>query len=168
MSKFEENPQETAVQDAARHARASAVEILGTWEGLSISERRTIVRAFHSSLVPRRRAGRKQSETITAAYDAWKGGMRGAALYQNHIPNWDRLSRWRRKAVERSLMEAIYSRNRRARAKQAASASEDPCDLNKLSNPIPRPDEELFSRFDQSRPRLESDRGKAKQSTDIQ
>jgi hypothetical protein len=120
------NPIEMAVQDAARHARASAGEILRRWGGLSISERRQIVRAFRSALIPKRRAGRKQSKTITAAYDAWKGGMRGVALYQNHIPNWERLSRWRRIAVERSLMASIYSRSRRDPAKQAASASEDP------------------------------------------
>jgi hypothetical protein len=116
------NPKETAVQDAAGHARASAVEILGKWGGLSISERRRIVRTFRSALIPRRRAGRKQSETITAAYEAWKGGMRGVALFRNHIPHWDRLSRWRRKAERRSLMDAIYSRNRRERAKQPGSA----------------------------------------------
>jgi hypothetical protein len=119
------SPKDMAIQDAVRHARASAVEVLTRWGGLSISERRHIVRAFRSALIPRRRAGRKQSKTITAAYDAWKGGMRGVALYQNHIPNWERLSRWRRKAVERSLMAAIYSRSRRDPAK-GASASGDP------------------------------------------
>ena len=112
------------------------MEILMRWGGLSISERRQVVRGFCSVLIPGRRAGRKQSETITAAYDAWRDGMRGIALYQSHIPNWKRLSRWRRKAVERSLMASIYSRSRRDRAKQAARSSEAPA---RLSNSIPLP-----------------------------
>jgi hypothetical protein len=82
--------------------------------------------AFRSAIIPRKRAGRKQSEALTAAFEAWKGGMRGAVLFQTHIQRWDRLSRWRRKAEQRSLMDAIYSRNRRERAKQrGASVGED-------------------------------------------
>jgi len=89
---------------------------------LSASERRKVVRAFRSTIIPRRRAGRKQSEAVTVAYEAWKGSMRGAALFQTHVLRWDRLSRWRRTAEHRSLMEAIYSRNRRERAKRPGSA----------------------------------------------
>lgn len=118
------NPKATAVQDAVRHARGSAVEILGRWGGLSNAERMQIVRAFRSALIPRRRAGRKPSATLTAAYAEWKSGTRGPALFRKHISNWERLSRWRRKAEQRSLMDAIYSRNRRDRAKQAACAKD--------------------------------------------
>src|ERR1035437_8697922 len=112
----------TAVEGAARCARAAAVEILRRWGSLSTSERRQVVRAFRSAIIPRKRAGRKQSEALTAAYEAWKGGARGVVLFRTHIPRWDRLSRWRRTAEQRSLMDAIYSRNRRERAKQPKSA----------------------------------------------
>jgi hypothetical protein len=114
--------EQTAVQEAARHARTSAVEILKRWGDLSTSERRQVIIAFRSAIIPRKRAGRKQSEALTAAFEAWKGGMRGLVLFQTNIQNWDRLSRWRRKAEQRSLMDAIYSRNRRERAKQRGSS----------------------------------------------
>jgi hypothetical protein len=114
---------QTAFEGAARHARASAVEILTRWAGLSTSECRQVVMAFRSVLIPRKRAGRKQSEALTAAYEAWRGGMRGVALFQTHIQRWNRLSRWRRKAEQRSLMDAIYSRNRRERAKKSTAQS---------------------------------------------
>lgn len=110
---------QAAVQEAARHARASAAEILARWGELAIPERRQILRAFRLAIIPRRRAGRKQIEALTAAYEAWKRGMRGVALYQTHIPRWERLSRWRRKGEQRSLMDAIYSRKRRDRAKDS-------------------------------------------------
>jgi hypothetical protein len=116
------------VHGAARqHARASAAEILGSWVGLSVSERRQIVTAFRSVMIPKRRAGRKPSETLTAAYTDWKSDIRGVALFQKHIVNWGRLSRWRRKTEQRSLMDAIYTRNRRERGK--SSTTESPGDL---------------------------------------
>lgn len=114
-----------AGEDPAKRARACAEDILSKWNGLSMSERRQIVSAFRLTMIPKQRAGRKPSASLTAAYGEWKAGTRGTALFRKHISNWEHLSRWRRKSEQRSLMEAIYSRNRRARAKQAASSSED-------------------------------------------
>jgi hypothetical protein len=108
---------------AARHARASAADILRRWVNLSIPERRQIATAFRSVMIPRRRAGRKPSETLTAAYIDWKSDIRGVALFQKHILNWERLSRWRRKTEQRSLMDAIYTRNRRERRKPSTTKS---------------------------------------------
>src|SRR5271155_5017143 len=104
-----------AVHEAARQAKASAADILGRWDGLSITDRRKIVTAFRAVMIPRRPAGRKPSEAVTAAYIDWKSNIRGIALFRKHISNWERLSRWRRQAEQRSLMDAIYSRNRRER-----------------------------------------------------
>jgi hypothetical protein len=113
-------------EDPVTQAKACAADIRRKWDGLSMSERRQIVSAFRSALIPKQSAGRKPSASLTAAYGEWKAGIRGAALFRKHISNWERLSRWRRKAEQRSLMDAIYSRNRRERAKQACYASESP------------------------------------------
>jgi hypothetical protein len=106
-----------ALRGAAKQAKASAAEILARWDGLSVSDRRMIVTAFRAVMIPRRRAGRKPSEALTAAYADWRSNIRGVTLFRKHISNWERLSRWRRKAEQRSLMDAIYSRNRRERAR---------------------------------------------------
>jgi len=112
------------IKGAAKDARASATDILRKWDGLSISGRRQIATAFRSVMIPRRRAGRKPSPALTAAYHDWKSDIRGVALFRKHILNWEHLSRWRRGAEQRSLMDAIYSRNRRA--KQSAITAENP------------------------------------------
>jgi hypothetical protein len=105
-----------AVHEAAKQAKASAEDILGRWDALSVPDRRKIVTAFRAVMIPKRRPGRKPSKAVTAAYADWRSNMRGVALFRKHILNWERLSRWRRQAEQRSLMDAIYSRNRRERA----------------------------------------------------
>jgi hypothetical protein len=114
---------------AAKQARVSAAEILGKWDGLSASERRKVVTAFRAVMIPKRRAGRKPSEALTAAYTDWKANIRGVALFRKHISNWERLSRWRRQAEQRSLMDAIYSRNRRQRTRSKPIKTDElmPC-----------------------------------------
>jgi hypothetical protein len=124
-----EAEEQPAVHGAVKQARASATIILRKWDDLSFLDRRKIVTAFRLAMIPKRRAGRKLSEAITAAYTDWKFNIRGVALFRKHILNWERLSRWRRRAEERSLMDAIYSRNRRER-KQANN-------LTMISPPLP-------------------------------
>jgi hypothetical protein len=157
-----------AGEDPAKHARACAADILSKWDGLSMSERQQIVSAFRLTMIPKQRAGRKPSASLTAAYGEWKAGTRGTALFQKHISNWERLSRWRRRSEQRSLMDAIYSRSRRERAKQVRGTGENPGNSNPLTNSISHSQEELSTGFDQSRIGLESDRDKAKHPTDTQ
>lgn len=73
------------------------------------------MRAFKSGLFPKNKPGRRPKEQITAAYLDWTAGIRGVQLYQKHIPKWEQKSRWRRKAEQRVLLDAICSRARRER-----------------------------------------------------
>jgi hypothetical protein len=52
---------------------------------------------------------------VTAALADWKAGIRGVALFQKHIPGWQKHNRYRRMAEEKRLMDAIRSRDRRAK-----------------------------------------------------
>jgi hypothetical protein len=63
---------QAAVKEAAKHAKASAEDILAKWTSLSIPDRRKIVTAFRAAMIPRRRAGRKPSEALSAAYTNWR------------------------------------------------------------------------------------------------
>ena len=49
-----------------------------------------VVSFFRSQLLPKRKAGRRPLIRITRAYEAWKAGTRGVALYRTHIPRWER------------------------------------------------------------------------------
>jgi len=71
------------------------------------------VSLFRAGVVPRRRAGRRPKAQVTAAYQDWKAGMRGVALFRKHIPGWQKHNRYRRIAEEKRLMDAIRSRYRR-------------------------------------------------------
>jgi hypothetical protein len=85
---------------------------------LDRSERAQIVRAFRSQLIPRGRPGRRRTKRITAAHADWKSGMRGIQLHRRHILGFDRMSQWRRRGKIRALMDAIRSRERRARKRE--------------------------------------------------
>ena len=74
-----------------------------------------IVSAFRSTLIPHGRRGRKQKAVITAAHADYKRGMRGIPLFRNHIPRFDRMGHWEREVKTRRLMDAIRTRERRAR-----------------------------------------------------
>jgi hypothetical protein len=85
---------------------------------LDRGDRQKVCRTFDRTLLPRRRPGRKRKKSITVAFEDWKAGVRGTALYRKHIPAWDRHSHWRRRGEQRALMDAIYSRERRDRRRQ--------------------------------------------------
>jgi len=72
-----------------------------------------VARAFHSAVVPKRKPGRRLKPQVTAAYQDWKAGTRGVALCAKHIPGWQKHNRYRRMAEQKSLMDAIRSRDRR-------------------------------------------------------
>jgi hypothetical protein len=107
-------PAERAEQ--GRAAATEAGQLIAQEVGhLDRRELSGIVRAFRSQLLPPRKPGRRRNKEITAAHADWKSGFRGVALYQKHIPRFDQMSRWRRQAKIRALIDAIRSRDRRAR-----------------------------------------------------
>jgi hypothetical protein len=85
---------------------------------LDRGDRQKVCRTFDRTLLPRRRPGRKRKKSITVAFEDWKAGMRGTALYRKHIPGRDKHSHWRRRGEQRALMDAIYSRERRDKKRQ--------------------------------------------------
>jgi hypothetical protein len=105
--------------ERAEQCRSSAIEagqrIAEEVGNLDRRELSRIVRAFRSQLLPPRKPGRRRNKEITAAHADWQSGLRGVALYRKHIPRFDQMSRWRRQAKIRALMDAIRSRERRAR-----------------------------------------------------
>ena len=72
-----------------------------------------VARVFRSAILPKRKPGRRPKAQVTAAYQDWKAGVRGVALFRKHIPGWEKHGEWRRKAEDRALMDAIRSRRRR-------------------------------------------------------
>jgi hypothetical protein len=96
--------------EAARQIQAAVRQPIERRDALRI------VSAFRSTLIPRRRPGRKQRAVITAALADYKSGIRGVALYREHIPRFASMSHWEREVKARRLMDAIRSRERRARA----------------------------------------------------
>jgi hypothetical protein len=66
-------------------------------------------------ILPPGKRGRKRSEQITAAHADWSAGIRGVELYRKYIPGFEHMSRWRRGSESRTLLNAIHSRERRAR-----------------------------------------------------
>jgi hypothetical protein len=105
--------------ERAAQGRAAAIEagqrIAQEIGHLDRRELHAIVQAFQSQLLPARKPGRRRNKEITAAHADWKSGLRGVALCQKHIPRFDQMGRWRRRAMIRALMDAIRSRERRAR-----------------------------------------------------
>ena len=96
---------------AARSAGVSIDEEFG--DTLSIAERRRLVTLFRRTLIPARRPGRKRRTEITLAYEDWKAGVRGLALYKKHIRGWDRMSHWRRRVESQRLSNAVHTRHAR-------------------------------------------------------
>jgi hypothetical protein len=82
-------------------------------DDLNRSERIRLLQWLREALTLKEKAGRRPLLRVTRAYQAWKEGKRGIALFREHIPNWERLGRYRRSAEERKLMAAIHSRRRR-------------------------------------------------------
>jgi len=103
--------------------RAAACDVgqrlVGKLETLSRKERLKIVRAFRSQLIPAGKPGRKRHQEITAAHADWKNGLRGLALYRQHIPRFEQLGYWERKGKMHALKDAIRSRDRREKARRA-------------------------------------------------
>jgi hypothetical protein len=86
-------------------------------EGLTHAARLNIVAIVHRAIVPKRPPGRKNQE-LDSAYAEYKAGIRGLKLFRKHIPNYDRLSRWRRNEKQNRLLKALQKRAERERKRQ--------------------------------------------------
>jgi hypothetical protein len=105
------------LQQARLIAEEAATRIAQVYgEPLAASDVARIAAEFRAKLAPReRRRGRKRSSALNAAFADWKSGMTGNALFVRHIPRYSTMSRWRRLAEQRKLMNSLYSRARRDR-----------------------------------------------------
>lgn len=72
-----------------------------------------LARAFQVAVIPKRKPGRRPKPQVTAAYDDWKAGIRGAELYAKHIPSWTTHNRYRKIVEQKTLIDAIRARLRR-------------------------------------------------------
>jgi hypothetical protein len=105
-----------APTEACNLAREAGTQIMARFEpALDRKERLKVLAAFRRTLFPPGQPGRKRRKEITAAHADWKAGIRGVRLYQRHIPGFDRMSRWKRRAKMQTLMDAIHTRERRER-----------------------------------------------------
>lgn len=86
---------------------------------LSGRQRAQLDRFLAAILKPTHRPGRKPSARVGEAHRDFAAGMRGIPLFRKHIPNFEKLSRWRRRIEQRRLMDAIHKRASRARQKQS-------------------------------------------------
>lgn len=85
---------------------------------LSRRERTRILRLAHRTLLPRAKPGRKYDTRLDTAVSDYTAGIASLELYRKHIPNHAHLSRWRRLAEERRLMNSIYKRISREKARR--------------------------------------------------
>lgn len=85
-------------------------------EGLSRPARVLVAEVARREIVPRRTPGRK-NERMDLAYADYRAGMRGLDLYRKHIPNFAKLSRWRRIVEQSRLSNTLRKRSERERKK---------------------------------------------------
>jgi hypothetical protein len=99
-----------------------AVDVLkGALSQCQLSDRQLarVVRLVRSGSPKRQR---KRTEELNEADRDYLAGLRGVALYRKHIPGYAKLSRWRRKAEQKRLMDSLHKRASRARAKEGKAA----------------------------------------------
>jgi hypothetical protein len=118
-------------------ALAAAVEIgqafARRYRELDRQQRSHIARAIRAQLLPPGRRGSKRKKEITAAHEDWRAGMRGVELCRKHIPGYDKMGYWKRKAKGRTLMSNIHTRERRDKAKRQSPGGQntESCTPNK-------------------------------------
>jgi len=77
-------------------------------EQLPRSVRQAVIVAVRRAVLPRQ--GRRTDPHIDAACADYQAGMRGLELFRKHIPAHNAMSRYRRLAEERRLMNNIHQR----------------------------------------------------------
>jgi hypothetical protein len=91
---------------------------------------RQMVRLLHSIRSISRRPPQPQRLTRTQELNKadrdYSAGIRGVALFRKHIPGLAKLSRWRRLAKQKTLMNSLHKRASRARAKEKESSMSAP------------------------------------------
>jgi hypothetical protein len=96
-------------------------------EGLRDAARRRVLAAVRHAIITRiisknTRYGKKcqRRRQIDRAYPDYKVGVRGLALFRKHIPNFAKLSRWRRKEEQSRLVKALQKRTEREKKRPPA------------------------------------------------
>lgn len=85
---------------------------------LSLAARRKLATAIRVAIVPKGRPGRKPHDRLDKAFADYKGGLRGLELFRRHIPNFKKLSRWRRAVEQGRLRKNLEKRAQRERKKR--------------------------------------------------
>jgi hypothetical protein len=109
-----ETPSPTAYTLSMAAMRVCVEKILTEHgDDLNRSERIRLLQWLRGALIVKKKAGRRPLIRVTRAYQAWKEGKRGIALFREHIPRWEKLGHYRRREEQRKLLAAIHSRRRR-------------------------------------------------------
>ena len=82
-------------------------------ETLTREEFARVAATFRSAVVPKLKPGRRPKAQVTAAYGDWLAGVRGPELFKKHIAGWESHHRYRKIGEQKTLMDAIRSRERR-------------------------------------------------------
>jgi hypothetical protein len=115
-----------AAKEACRIVCNSAARVASQFgDLLGRKDLSKVLAAFRRTLLPARRRGRRREERITKAHKDWRAGIRRIALYRAHIPGWGKHNRYRRRAEEKALMDAIRSRERREKGRCAENRTAD-------------------------------------------
>lgn len=102
----------TNLEEARRVIAAAACDVRRLV--LERKDLERIAREFHRLTMPRRKSGRKRKSSITLALQAWLEGERNShALAMKYVPGYASMSRWRREAMRRRLMDAVKKRRDR-------------------------------------------------------
>src|SRR4051812_43807525 len=80
-----------SIASAIAHLRAIVEQT-----GLAYEHRHEVLLAVRRAIIPKKPGGRKPDTRLDRAYADYKAGARGLDLLRKHIPNYARLSRWRR------------------------------------------------------------------------
>jgi len=94
-------------------------------EALSHDARLDVVSAVRRAIVHKQKAGRKNDERLDRAYTEFRTGTRGLELYRKHIPNFRKLSRWRRRVEGDRLLKTLNKRAERERKRQPTPTNAD-------------------------------------------
>jgi hypothetical protein len=92
---------------------------------LSKAARRTIISNLRRAILPRKPPVRKKSTRLDSAFADYKSGVRGMELHKKHIPNFSKLSRWRRVVEGSRLNKALSKRAERERKRARRPAETD-------------------------------------------
>lgn len=103
------SPQIRSLMEALR----AAIEA----ENLGVPARRKVLGTLRRGVLPKNnlKSFRRNRDRLNRAYADFSNGVRGTPLFEKYIPNFKRLSRWRRGVEQIQLRKALEKRAQRER-----------------------------------------------------